>query len=293
MMYRTIITLLLSAVIAQIAYSQELDIQGHRGARGLVPENTIPAFIRALEEGVTTLELDVVITKDGEVVVSHEPYMSSAICAKPNGEPVSNKEMEEFNIFQMTYAEVAKFDCGLRGNARFPEQQKMAVVKPKLVDMIVAIEKHLAENDLPKVSYNIELKSSPKGDGISHPMVNEFADLVQKVLDQHLTNDRYTIQCFDFRVLQYYHENYPDIKLVALIENLKGVEGNLKDLGFVPSVYSPYHALLTRKDIELCHEKGMKVVPWTVNDRDRMEKLVNWGVDGIITDYPDRAKGLR
>lgn len=293
MMYRTIITLILSAVIVQIAYSQELDIQGHRGARGLVPENTIPAFMRALEEGVTTLELDVVITKDGEVVVSHEPYMSSAICTKPNGQPVSEKEMEEFNIYQMTFAEVAQFDCGLRGNSRFPEQQKMAVSKPKLIDMIGAIEKHLADNNLPKVSYNIELKSSPKGDGVSHPVVKEFADVVQVVLDQHLTNDRYTIQCFDFRVLQYYHENYPDIRLVALVENLKGVEGNLKELGFVPTAYSPYHALLTRKDIELCHEKGMRVVPWTVNDRDRMEKLVNWGVDGIITDYPDRAKGLR
>lgn len=273
--------------------SQELDVQGHRGARGLVPENTIPAFIRALEEGVTTLELDVVITKDKQVVISHEPYMSASICSKPNGQPVTNNEMEQFNIYQMTYAEVSRFDCGIRGNSRFPEQQKMAVSKPLLVDMIKQVEDYLAEKGLPKVSYNIELKSTPKGDGISHPQVEEFADIVQTVLDQVLTNDRYTIQCFDFRVLKYYHQKYPDVDLVALVENMKGVKGNLKELGFVPEVYSPYHALLSRKDIEICHQEGMKVIPWTVNDRDRMEKLVNWGVDGIITDYPDRAKGLR
>ena len=273
--------------------SQELDVQGHRGARGLMPENTIPAFIRALEEGVTTLELDVVITKDKQVVISHEPYMSASICSKPNGQPVTNSEMEQFNIYQMTYPEVSRFDCGIRGNSRFPEQQKMAVSKPLLVDMIKQIENYLAEKGLPKVAYNIELKSTPKGDGISHPQIEEFADIVQAVLDQVLTNNRYTIQCFDFRVLKYYHQKYPDVDLVALVENMKGVKGNLKELGFVPEVYSPYHALLSRKDIELCHQEGMKVIPWTVNDRDRMEKLVNWGVDGIITDYPDRAKGLR
>ena len=273
--------------------SQELDVQGHRGARGLVPENTIPAFIRALEEGVTTLELDVVITKDKRVVISHEPYMSASICSKPNGQPVTNSEMQQFNIYQMTYAEVSRFDCGIRGNSRFPEQQKMAVSKPLLVDMIKQVENYLAEKGLPKVTYNIELKSTSKGDGISHPQVEEFADIVQAVLDQVLTNDRYTIQCFDFRVLKYYHQKYPDVDLVALVENMKGVKGNLKELGFVPEVYSPYHALLSRKDIEICHQEGMKVILWTVNDRDRMEKLVNWGVDGIITDYPDRAKGLR
>lgn len=273
--------------------SQELDVQGHRGARGLVPENTIPAFIRALKEGVTTLELDVVITKDKQVVISHEPYMSASICSKPNGQPVTNSEMEQFNIYQMTYAEVSRFDCGIRGNSRFPEQQKMAVSKPLLVDMIKQVEDYLAEKGLPKIAYNIELKSTPKGDGISHPQIEEFADIVQAVLDQVLTNNRYTIQCFDFRVLKYYHQKYPDVDLVALVENMKGVKGNLKELGFVPEVYSPYHALLSRKDIEICHQEGMKVIPWTVNDRDRMEKLVNWGVDGIITDYPDRAKGLR
>lgn len=291
MSYRTLLNLLLIVLMISTANAQELGIQGHRGARGLLPENTIPAFMRALSEGVTTLELDVVITKDKQVVVSHEPFMSPDICSKPNGQPVSGNE--EFNIYKMTYEEVAEFDCGSRGNSRFPEQEKMKVSKPRLVDMIRAVEKYIEDNGLSKVSYNIEIKSSPKGDGISHPEYREFADIVQAVLDQELTSDRYTLQCFDFRVLKYYHEKYPEVDLVALVENMKGVKGNLKELGFTPQVYSPYHALLTKKDIEFCHKQGMKVVPWTVNDRDKMEKLVKWGVDGIITDYPNLAKGLK
>ena len=106
--------------------SAQIDIQGHRGARGLLPENTIPAFKRAIDEGVTTLELDVVITKDKKVVVSHEPYMSSAICTVPNGEAV--KKSEDFNIYEMTYAQVASFDCGSRGNPRFPSSGEIRYI---------------------------------------------------------------------------------------------------------------------------------------------------------------------
>lgn len=276
----------------QLAQAQKLDIQGHRGARGLLPENTIPAFIRAIDEGVTTLELDVVITKDKKVVLSHEPYMSAAICSKPNGEPVSQEESKLFNIYEMTYDEVSLFDCGSRGNKRFPEQEKLIVNKPLLSDLIDHVEAYLQQKKLPNVSYNIELKSSPKGDEVFHPGVETFSDIVFALLDSKLPKNRYTIQCFDFRILKYWHKVYPDVTLVALIENNKGVEANLETLGFVPDIYSPYHVLLNKKMVDLCHEKQMKVVPWTVNNRKRMEKLIEMGVDGIITDYPDRAKGL-
>jgi glycerophosphoryl diester phosphodiesterase len=292
MFYKKTVFFLFSLFLTQSAFSQQLDIQGHRGARGLLPENTIPAFIRALEEGVTTLELDVVITKDKQVVISHEPYMSADICSKPNGEAVSKSEAHELNIYRMTYEEVASFDCGSRGNARFPQQEQMKVAKPLLREMIRTVENYLKKNNLPPVMYNIELKSSPKGDGISHPQVSEFADLVQQVIAQELPESRYTIQCFDFRVLKYYHEKYPQVTLVALVSNARRVEATVETLGFTPAIYSPNHTFLRKKDVELSHSLGMKVVPWTVNDRERMEKLVEWGVDGIITDYPDRAKGL-
>lgn len=289
-MKKCLIVLLLTAI--QWSQAQTLDIQGHRGARGLLPENTIPAFLRALDEGVTTLELDVVITKDNQVVISHEPYMSGGICTKPDGSPVLGSESQKFNIYQMTYEEVKGFDCGSRGNARFPEQQKIKTLKPLLVDMIETVEKYLVANNLPKVSYNIELKSSSSRDGVYHPQVKEFSDIVQRTIEAELATDRYTIQCFDFRILQYFHKTYPEVNLVALVENTKGVQANVKELGFTPQVYSPNFRLISKKDIDYCHEQGMKVIPWTVNTVKDMKKVVKKGVDGIITDYPNRAKGL-
>ncbi|MFY0591885.1 glycerophosphodiester phosphodiesterase family protein [Roseivirga sp.] len=285
----SILSLLCSSLLI---HGQSVDIQGHRGARGLMPENTIPAFLRAIDEGVTTLELDVVITKDKKVVVSHEPYMSSGICSKPDGTPVKSSESKSFNIYEMTYQEVSSFDCGSRGNSRFPAQEKMAVVKPLLSDLIQTVEKYLTDNNLPKLGYNVEIKSSESGDEVYHPDVNEFSKLVYAVTAGMLSEKRFTIQSFDFRVLKHMHEFYPGVTLVALIENTKGVESNLKTLGFIPNVYSPNYRLLSKKSIALCHEKGMKVIPWTVNDLKTMKRLVDIGVDGIITDYPNRAKGL-
>lgn len=280
-------------MVAQLTNAQELDIQGHRGARGLLPENTIPAFMRALELGVTTLELDVVITKDKKVVLSHEPYMSGGICSKPDGTPVTGKEARTFNIYQMTYEEVKAFDCGSRGNSRFPEQEKMKVSKPLLKDLIDEVEAYIKENNKAAVNYNIEIKSSPKGDGKYHPEIAEFSRLVQEVVSQRLPVERYTIQSFDFRALQYFHKTYPDVQLVVLIENTKGVKKNIDNLGFTPEVYSPYFKLLSKKDIDYCHEQGMIVVPWTINSVKDMKDMVEKGVDGIITDYPDRARALQ
>ena len=286
------ITFLLTLFSATFLSAQELDIQGHRGSRGLLPENTIPAFLRAIDEGVTTLELDVVITKDKKVLLSHEPFMSHEICLTPQEDEISEKGEKSYNIYQMTFDEIQEFDCGSKVHSRFPDQQKMKVSKPLLTDLISVVEKYLDEKNLPKVNYNIELKSTPKGDEVFHPGVKEFSDLVFEVLKNRLPKGRFTIQCFDFRILQYWHQNYPDITLVALVENLKGIDKNLEDLGFTPGVYSPYYQLLSKKDIEFLHEKGMKVIPWTINSRKQMQKMVNMGVDGIITDYPDRARGL-
>ena len=290
-MKKWILPLLL--MVAQAMNAQELDIQGHRGARGLLPENTIPAFMRAIDLGVTTLELDVVITKDKKVVLSHEPYMSGGICSKPDGTPVDAKESKNLNIYEMTYEEVKAFDCGSRGNSRFPEQEKMKVSKPLLGELIDQVETYLKVNNKPKVNYNIEIKSSEKGDGVYHPEIPEFAKLVQEVISRHLPVERYTIQSFDFRALQYFHKTYPKVQLVVLIENTKSVKKNIENLGFTPEVYSPYFKLLSKKDIDYCHEQGMIVVPWTINTVKDMKELVEKGVDGIITDYPDRARELQ
>ncbi|KYG78903.1 glycerophosphodiester phosphodiesterase family protein [Roseivirga echinicomitans] len=290
---KTSVLLLFFLSLSCAEVQEPLDVQGHRGARGLMPENSIPAFMRALKEGVTTLELDVVITSDKQVLVSHDPYMLSSICSKPNGEPVTKDEEKRLNIYQMNHSEVVGYDCGSRGNSRFPEQEKAATAKPLLTDVISMVENHLKENNLPKVGYNIEIKSVESEYNVSQPEVDEFSALVLDVIKQRLTNDRFTIQSFDFNVLKYLHKSNPEVRLVALVENAKGIDANLEALGFIPEVYSPYFILLKKEDIDFIHEKGMKVIPWTVNDRKDMERLVADGVDGIITDYPNLAKGLK
>jgi len=268
----------------------KFEVQGHRGARGLKPENTIPAFITALDSGVMTLEMDVVITKDGQVVLSHEPFMSAAICLDSTGKPIAEKDEKKYNIYEMTYTDVARYDCGSKGNEKFPEQQKLAVSKPLLKDVIEAVENHIKSFTQYEVDYNIEIKSSPETDKKFHPPVEEYSDIVYNLLNQYLPMERVVIQSFDFRVLKYWHKKYPEIRLAALVENLKSIDANLNDLGFNPSIYSPYYKLLTKEKVAQLHKKKIRVIPWTVNEEKEMLLLKGMGVDGFITDYPDRAR---
>ena len=195
-----------------------LDIQGHRGCRGLLPENTIPAFIKALDLGVTTLELDVVISEDEQVVVSHEPWLNHFICKSPDGYEVDKNNEMSWNLFTMNYEEeIKKCDCGSLGNPRFPDQQTMVVHKPLLSDMIDSVEAYVREKSLPPVAYNIEIKSMPEGDNLFHPVPEHFCTLVLKVLEAKGIMDRMNIQSFDVRVLQHLHETRPGIKLAYLV----------------------------------------------------------------------------
>lgn len=275
-------------IIAQ-AYIPKFDIQGHRGARGLRPENTIPAFLMALDSGVTTIELDLAVTKDGQLVVSHEPWMSASICSDPAGKSFDEKAEMKNNIYQMTYDQVRQWDCGSKGNPDFLQQAKMNVTKPLLSDVIVAVENHIKSFTRYEVDYNIEIKSMPEGDNKFHPRPEAFSDLVFNLVDQYLPLDRVVIQSFDFRVLKYWHEKHPEVRLAALIENKKSVEENLTNLGFTPSMYSPDFKLLTKEVVNELHEKKMRVIPWTVNEPADMLSVKGMDVDGFITDYPDRA----
>jgi glycerophosphoryl diester phosphodiesterase len=271
-------------------YIPKFDIQGHRGARGLAPENTIPAFIKALDLGVTTIELDVVITKDKKVILSHEPWINPAICLAEGGREIPAKDEKKLNIFQMTFNEVQRYDCGLKPNEKYPQQEKLAVAKPLLSDVIIAVEEYIRNYSLYEVDYNIEIKSTPSGDNRFHPSVEEFSDLVYQLVDQYIPMERVVIQSFDFRVLKYWHKKYPDIRLAALVENLKSIDSNLAALGFKPAIYSPYYKLLTREKVNYLHKLKLRVIPWTVNEENEMLAFKGMGVDGFITDYPDRAR---
>ena len=291
-MIRSVFLSLAVIMCAQLnaQYIPRFDIQGHRGARGLMPENTIPAFLRALDLGVTTVELDVVITKDKKVVLSHEPYMSAAICLDTAGNEIPVKSEKKYNIYNLAYAQVQEFDCGSKVNARFPGQEKMKQSKPLLSDVIVAVEEHIRSYSLYEVDYNIEIKSTRAGDNKFHPSVEEFSDLVYELVDQYLPMERIVIQSFDFRVLRYWHKKYPEVRLAALVENVKSIDANLADLGFKPSIYSPYYKLLNRDKVAYLKKKKIRVIPWTVNEESEMLVFKGMGVDGFITDYPDRAR---
>ena len=282
---------LLTPLTAQI-YTPKFDVQGHRGARGLMPENTIPAFMTAIDIGVTTIEMDLAVTKDNQLVVSHEGWMSAAIALDSLGRAIKEKDEPKHNIYKMKYKDVAKYDVGTKPNDRFPNQKKMKVSKPLLKDVIISVEDYIKGHALYEVDYNIEIKSEPSSDGKFHPKVKEFSELAFNLIDQYLPWDRVVIQSFDFRVLKYWHENHPGVRLAALVDNLNTIDENLAALGFTPSIYSPEYHLLSKDEIRVCHQKRMRVIPWTVNDAKEMEELKAWGVDGLITDYPDIAKGL-
>ncbi len=265
------------------------DIEGHRGCRGLYPENTITAFIEAVKLGVNTLEMDVVVSKDGQLVVSHDPWMNDEICTTPEGKPVTAADKSQYKIYNLTYAEIKQFDCGLRGNAKFAEQKKMAAYKPLLSEVIETVEKYLADNHLPAVYYNIETKSTPDGDDINHPKPAVFAGLLYDLLKQKNILPRCIIQSFDPRTLKVIHQTDPTVKTAILVFNADGFKKNLTRLGFTPAIYSPNFILVNKKLIQQCHQKHIRIIPWTVNDEDKMKALKNLGVDGLITDYPDRA----
>ena len=264
----------------------KLDRQGHRGTRGLMPENTIQAMKKALDLGVQTLELDVIISKDRQVVVSHDPYMSADITTKPDGSPVKAEEQKSLNLYQLTYDQIRRYDVGSKPHPQFPQQQKFRAYKPLLTELIDSVETYAKARKLPLPRYNIEIKMTPATDSVYNPGPAEFVRLVMPICQQKL-GTRYNIQSFDARPLQLIHKQYPTVALAYLTANAKSVQENLDVLGFTPNLYSPFYKAVTEETVKICHEKGMKIIPWTVNTKPEIDSLVKLGVDGIITDYPN------
>ncbi|WP_232516332.1 glycerophosphodiester phosphodiesterase [Chitinophaga caeni] len=270
------------------------DSEAHRGGRGLKPENTIPAMKNAIDIGVTTLEMDANITKDLKVVVSHDQYMNPDISTAPDGTPVTRQQVKDLLLYQMNYADIVKYDVGMRGNPNFPQQEKMKVNKPLLSDLIQAVEKYTQQEGVAPKWYNIETKSSAKYDGVRNPKPEQFVALLMKVVIDNGIVDRTVIQSFDKRTLQVLHKKFPAVKTSFLIgdNNKKSLDENIKDLGFTPFILSPDYKLVTPALVKACHDKGVKIVPWTVNDKAKIQELKDMGVDGIISDYPNYFKEL-
>lgn len=285
--YRWSILLFLQFMIMQ-GQAQPFDWQGHRGCRGLMPENTIPAFLKAIDLGVQTIELDIAVSKDNKIVVSHEPWMSDVICSHPDGSPVSKSEAMSLNLFGMTYEEIKSFDCGMRENPKYPKQKKIKTHKPSLEEAIIEVKKYCYHKKLQMPAFNIELKSHPAGYGKMVPPPSTFVALVIAKI-RNLNMEHYTtLQSFDINVLEELNK-VPDhkFKISYLTQNKKSFKKNLKKLTFRPDIYSPHFKGVKKKTITQAHALGIKVIVWTVNTKKQMQKLILKKVDGIITDYPN------
>ena len=256
--------------------SQDIDWQGHRGCRGLMPENSLPAFEKALELGVKTLEMDVVISKDKEVIVSHDPWMSPEFCMNKEGEKLTGTPEEMPIIYDLNYEEIITYDCGSSGNSRFPDQQKIKVHKPKLIEVFKLAEKYCKDHRRNEIFYNIEIKSNPKWDGTYHPDYWDFCDIVYKTVDAYVPWSRVNIQSFDHRVLQYFHKMYPEVRLAVLEESNQDPESVIRELGFSPEIYSPYYELLKPKKVKWLHDNGINVIVWTVNTTSEINDMIKW-----------------
>lgn len=281
--------LLLLSVSMSAQTTRTVEIEGHRGARGLAPENTIPSFLKALEYKTETLELDVVISGDGKVVVSHEPWFSHVISLDKNGKQIAEENEKEHNIFKLKYSEIKLYDVGSIGNKGFPEQQKMKVSKPLLKDVFKAVNDYTRKNKMKSVRFNIEIKSNLDWDNKFTPAPDIFAKKVYDEIIKNKMQNNVIVQSFDVRPLQELRKMPVKLPIALLVGNKDGIEKSIGRLGFNPDTYSPHFSLIDEATVKYCRERNIKIVPWTVNEITDLERMKNFDLDGIITDYLDRA----
>jgi glycerophosphoryl diester phosphodiesterase len=262
--------------------------EGHRGARGLYPENSIGAMKFAMNyPTVTTLELDCHITKDKNVVVYHDDYLNPKFVTYADAKELNGKDNKGL-VYDYTYDQLQAFDLGLKGNVDFPQQEKTSTKIALLSDLIEESEKYAIAKGR-KIFYNIETKSNEKKDNKAHPEPKEFSDLLLKVVLEKGIAPRTVIQSFDKRTIQYINKAYPKIKTSFLIDakNTKTPEELVEDLGFKPFIISPNYKIVTKDFVGQAHQLGIKIIPWTVNTKEEIEALKALNVDGIISDYPN------
>jgi glycerophosphoryl diester phosphodiesterase len=244
-------------------------VHGHRGARAVLPENTLAGFEYAIAAGADALEMDAAVTRDDVVVVTHDARLNRSICISPAGyRPIRD----------MTWAELARCDCGTLRNPRFPRQTPVPGARIPTLDQVLALAGRGA------FRFNIEVKSYPQRPKLAPPP-ERFARLVWQVIRRRRLEKRVVVQSFDFRILHAMQKLAPEIRLAALYI------GPPKN--FVPiarragaSIVAPHHALATRRRVEKAHRAGLEVVPWTANTPRQWKRLIAAHVDGIITDDP-------
>ena len=270
-----------------------VEVQGHRGARHLLPGNTLAGFRYALEVGVDTIELDLALTKDNRFVVIHDLYINGELCLAPGRVRLA----EEVAVRDLTLAELKEYDCGALPATDFPLQQS---VPGEAIPTLSEVFELLAASKSPAagaVQLNIELKGVPARTALMPPP-EESARMLLEVVKKRGMLDRVIIQSFDHRNLVELKKLEPGLKISALIgKSLPDLAALAKNLG--AEVVSPNWEWITEADVEALHKSGVRVIPWTANTPESWDYLLGIGADGIITDDPKtlieylKAKGLR
>lgn len=255
-------------------------IQGHRGCRGLLPENTISAFVNAIKLGCDYIELDVTVTGENQILVSHDAFPNANFCTHHEVELTRDNE-KEFNFYQMSYEEIKQFDCGIKPHPRFPMQANIPSHKPLLKDLVLEINKHSGN-----IIYNIELKSKVETDNLYHHPPKNYVELLINEISEIGILDRCIIQSFDSRPLNIIHKLYPEIKLGYIVE-YNNFNSNMSLIDFMPDFYVAHYSLVNCTLVNEVHNSGMQLFVWTVNSEEQIERILALNVDSIITDYPN------
>lgn len=274
--------MLLTAVTVALLGSDIL-VHGHRGARAKMPENTLPAFEYAIAAGADVLELDLAVTKDNVLVVSHDPVLHAPMCKGP---------VEQAVIRTLTLAQVREWDCGAaQKNPQFADQKQIPGTRMPTLDEVLDLGRH------GKFEFNIETKMI-KGKPEYTPVPEEFAALLVKAIEKHRMVDRCIIQSFDFRTLVAARKLNSKIRLAALYEGGPKDYVTLSKEAANAEIVSPIYPNVTKEKVAAAHKAGLQVVPWTANQPSDWDRLIAAEVDAIITDDPAalvaylRGKGL-
>lgn len=280
---------ILASVVAMTLIAQpRILVHGHRGARAMRPENTLPAFEYAIAQGVDVLELDMAVTLDGVVVISHDPHLNRAICQGPEG--------GETAIHKLTFAQVRQWDCGALQNPLFPTQTPVPGTKMPTLEEVFDLAAASS------VQFNIETKIDPKTPDLA-PDPSTFARLVVGLVRKHGMEKRVMVQSFDFRTLKEVRKLAPELRLSALYEgtprSFVEIAKEAGSDGKCVEIVSPRSGLVTSEEVQAAHRAGVQIVPWTANTPTLWRKLADAQVDGIISDDPAgliswlKAEGFR
>ncbi len=278
---KALILALTLLIMINPGFAHSIDVQGHRGARAVLPENSLPALQYALEVGVDTLEFDMGVSKDGVVVVVHDQTINPEICQYKDG----SQAKSNLWIHQLSLEQIKQFDCGSKPNPRFENQ---TVVPGTEIPTLAEVFDMVSGSDLANaktVNFNIETKSNPE---IPHaqPEPESFVRAVLDVVQRYGFESRVTIQSFDPATLLAAKTLAPDLQRSALFRH-KPQDWIAAAESVGADIISPHHSLIDRKDVAEIQNTGLAIIPWTANSKRQWAKLLKLGVDGIITDDPE------